>query len=78
MGNVIGKSFDKYVIDQVNQRQNKLGNGERSIDTIQLTNNKTSFLRLASSVDVDEEVEETIEFGLVTGSTDSILDFGSV
>ena len=56
MGNVIGKSFDKYVIDQVNQRQNKLGNGERSIDTIQLTNNKTSFLRLASSVDVDEEV----------------------
>ena len=27
---------------------------------------------------VDEEVEETIEFGLVTGSTDSILDFGSV
>ena len=27
---------------------------------------------------VDEEVEETIEFGLITGSTDSILDFGSV
>ena len=50
MGNVIGKSFDKYVIDQVNQRQNKLGTGNRSVDTIQLTNNKTSFLRLAVAI----------------------------
>ena len=67
MGNVIGKSFDKYVIDQVKKRQNKLGTGNRSIDTIQLTNNKSSFLRLASSVNVDEEVARRLGHSTLVG-----------
>ena len=53
-GNLLGEQFDQYVFDQIRVRQelNASGFGStlRSPEQIQLLNNKTSFLKLASGV----------------------------
>ena len=56
MGNVIGKVFDEYVSNQVIQRQSVLSSRVFTDNEIKLLNNKSAFLRLASSVDIREDV----------------------
>ncbi len=54
-GNLIGEPFDKYVFDQIDKRQTLQGKGfkgNRSDTDIQLLNSSTSFLKLASGVDI--------------------------
>ena len=60
MGNVIGKVFEDYVQKQIEVRQGKLGLNSRSDNDIQLLNNKTAFLRLASSVNISEELADEL------------------
>ena len=56
MSNIIGESFRKYVIDQINTRQQKLGLGLRDQDVIKFENTNTPFIRLTSGVDVSGDV----------------------
>jgi hypothetical protein len=64
MGLIIGKGFRDYVTRQINVRQQKLGLNDRSNDLLKYINNKTSWLRLTSGVDVDEN--KLKELGLPT------------
>lgn len=55
IGNLIGEQFDKFVFNQIDQRQKLQGKGfkgKRSDLDIQLLNTSTSFLKLASGVDI--------------------------
>jgi len=54
MDNIVGNGFDSYVIDQVNQRQKQLGIVEGIIpdNTLLWSHENTSWLRLASSVNI--------------------------
>ena len=67
MGNVIGKVFDKYVQNQVKTRQTTLGHLGRSDKELQLLNNSTAFLRLASSVDISQNVAENLGYPNLSG-----------
>lgn len=54
--NFIGESFDNYVQDQIVIRQSKLGLGLQELDTVKFKNTNTSFVRLTSGVNVDQNV----------------------
>jgi hypothetical protein len=49
---IIGESFEPWVRDQVNIRQEKLSLRDRDNDTLKYITSKTSFLRLTSGVDI--------------------------
>ena len=54
-GNIIGEEFEKYVFNQISQRQsNQFSgyNGLRSGEQLQYLNNQNSWVKLASSVDI--------------------------
>ena len=70
MGVIIGKGFRDYVTNQINIRQQKLGLNDRDNDLLKYINNKTSWLRLTSGVDVD--AFKTAELGL-SGQEGNIL-----
>tara|TARA_Y100000356_G_C11260082_1_gene292837 strand:+ start:1116 stop:4304 length:3189 start_codon:yes stop_codon:yes gene_type:complete len=67
MGNVIGKVFEDYVQKQIEVRQGKLGLNSLSDNDIQLINNKTSFLRLASSVNISENLADELGYKNLAG-----------
>ena len=57
MGNIVGEKFENYVLTQIAARQNVYGSGyaEDSIRTpqqLQLINNKSAWLKMASSTTV--------------------------
>jgi len=62
MGNLTGNVFDTDVIKQIEARQTFLGSRYKSDSNLIYSNNNTSFLRLASSVDV--EVPQLLERSL--------------
>ena len=66
MGKIIGESFDDYVDLQVKIRQKTLGQLNRSNDLLTKITSKNPWIRLASSIDIDEakawEVGGAIEF----------------
>jgi len=49
---IIGESFESFVKDQINIRQNKLSLRDKDDNIIKYITNKTSFLRLTSGVDI--------------------------
>ena len=58
-GNLLGEKFDKYVFDQINQRQKLSGKGYQGgastnlkPDDQILLNNNNSFLKLASGINI--------------------------
>ena len=53
MGNITGNPFDPGVIKQINTRQIFLGVDQKQDKHIIYQNNKTAFLRLASSIRID-------------------------
>jgi hypothetical protein len=53
MGNITGNPFDPGVIKQINTRQAFLGVDQKQDKHIIYQNNKTAFLRLASSIRID-------------------------
>jgi hypothetical protein len=59
MSNIIGAQLDSYVLDQIAIRQEAQGSGvdsERTLDQLAYLNSRTSWIKLASSVSVDEDV----------------------
>jgi hypothetical protein len=57
-GNIIGEEFEKYVFDQIQQRQSDQYSGfetHRTPEQIQYLNNKTAWVKLASSVEIIKE-----------------------
>lgn len=65
MGNIIGEPFDPGVKRQIKYRERKLGESPKSHDILKWSNAKTSWLRLASSVDIDDELAK--KFGVKSG-----------
>ena len=61
-GNLIGEEFDQYVFDQIRVRQSTnakgFGDDKMSSNDIQVINNKSSFLKLASGVDIFQTIPE--------------------
>ena len=56
-GNIIGEEFEPYVFDQIGLRQSAQGKGLNSIrdpQALQYLSNTNSFLKLASSVNIEE------------------------
>lgn len=51
--NLLGKSHRKYVQEQIRIRQEKLGNRQKTSEDIDWMNSKTSWVRLASSVNIE-------------------------
>ena len=51
--NLLGKSHKKYVQEQIKIRQEKLGKSNKDSTDISWMNGKTSWVRLASSVNVE-------------------------
>ena len=55
--NVIGLNIEEGVRKQIEKRQEKLGQTDITPDIIQYTNANSSWMRLASSVDLNEDNE---------------------
>jgi hypothetical protein len=59
MGKILGEPFKKYVVDQINQRQEAHGSGTngdvRDLDQLTYLNSKTAWVKLASGVFVTDE-----------------------
>jgi hypothetical protein len=60
-GNITGEPFDKEVVDQIEARQIFLGTNPKQDKHLIYQNNKTAFLRLASSIKIDGYSESTAE-----------------
>jgi hypothetical protein len=66
MASIVGENFKNYVRNQVNTRQQKLGQQDRDPDLLKFINNKTSWLSLVSSINIDGSnlsAKENILFG---------------
>jgi len=64
MSNIIGESFKEYVAQQVNIRQQKLGQFSKDPNTILFTTANSPYIKLTSGVDI--EPEKCLEIGLDT------------
>ena len=57
-GNLLGEEFDPFVFRQIRERQTRQAsgfNGSRTPEDIKLLNSKTSFVKLASGVNIFED-----------------------
>jgi hypothetical protein len=79
-GNILGNGFDQYVIDQIDTRQKKLGNVNNPMSDNDLTwaHGKTAWLRLASSVDFDEDGGNLAKNNTLFGGTSQYNDNGNI
>jgi len=62
MGKIIGEQFKKYVVNQINRRQEAHGSGidsNRNMDQLTYLNSKTAWVKLASGVSILPERVET-------------------
>jgi hypothetical protein len=60
-GNIVGEEFEKYVFDQIAQRQKDQYSGYDSLRTpkqLQYLNNKNAWVKLASGVSIIQELDE--------------------
>ena len=71
MGNIIGESFNNYVADQINVRQQKLGSVRKTNDTLSFLSGKAPYLKLTSGVNIS--TEKCREIGIPTEYADSNL-----
>ena len=55
MGNIVGEPFKDYVKTQINRRQKIHGKKTRNSTEISYLNSRTSWIKLASSLDITEE-----------------------
>ena len=58
-GNITGQPFDSGVVDQINARQTVLGLNPKPDSALIYQNNKSAFLRLASSVNLEPALTAT-------------------
>lgn len=72
MGNILGEPFDKYVLDEINNRQKAYGSGyldgtSRTPSQLQFLNNRNSWVKLASSVSIsDKGISKLKDIGIET------------
>jgi hypothetical protein len=71
MANVVGEHFFKYTDDQVKQRQKIYAKRDRNSNDLEYMNGKTAWLKLVSSIDIDQE--KSIELELGSNSTQEKL-----
>jgi hypothetical protein len=71
MANIIGEHFFKYTDDQVKQRQKIYAKRDRNSNDLAYMNGKTAWLKLVSSIDIDQE--KSIELELGSNSTQENL-----
>ena len=77
-GNILGNGFDKYVIDQIKIRQQKLGLiNSIPDDILKWSHGKTAWLRLASSVDIDKDINPA-KNNILFGGTTSYNEAGNI
>ena len=62
MANVVGVHFFKYTDNQVKQRQKIYAKRDRDSNDLAYMNGKTAWLKLVSSIDIDQD--KSIELGL--------------
>lgn len=74
MTNIVGTPFPKYVVDQINDRQRILGKSLRDSKDLVWENSKTSWIRLASSVNIEAQ---SLVVPDDKGGTKTINDNGS-
>lgn len=77
-GNVVGEPFDQYVFNQIKNRQNLQGKGfdlTRSTQDINYLNNRNAWVKLASSVLV-ENTSVTTNEPLKTDGEQRLIDLG--
>ena len=70
-GNILGNGFDPFIIEQIKIRQQKLGNVNNLMSNNDLVwaHGKTAWLRLASSVDSDEDGGNLAKNNILFGGT---------
>ena len=56
--NIVGVPFSNWVKKQINKRQEVLGKTQRSPEEIQFLTNKNSWVRIASSVNITEDIAD--------------------
>lgn len=86
MGNLIGEGFNKYVIDQITQREKIHGSVYRNNQQLAYLNANSSYVKLMSSVNVtstdrflDKNLKTEIEkAGLDNGLAKNLILFGGV
>ena len=72
MGNIFGKPFRSWVTKQVQSRQASLGYKDYNIDDLKYQNVKTPWIRLASTVDISADTEDSVVKSLLkSGIIDS-------
>ena len=72
-GNIVGEEFENYVFDQIGYRQSAQGSGlnsNRSPEVLQYLNNNNAFIKLASSVSV-ENGYGVERLGKIIGNSDA-------
>jgi hypothetical protein len=68
MANFIGQQFKPWVAQQIKHRQKVLGSTQRTPEEIMYMNNMNSWVRIASSVDIEPERAELLGIGNLTGA----------
>lgn len=64
MDKILGEVFDEYVDKQIKVRQKSLGKSQKSPDDLVVFNSSTPWIRLSSSVEVDEDRAKTLATNL--------------
>ena len=64
MDKILGEVFDEYVDKQIKVRQKSLGKSQKSPDDLVVFNSSTPWIRLSSSVIVDEDRAKTLATNL--------------
>jgi hypothetical protein len=64
MDKILGEVFDEYVDTQIKVRQKSLGKSQKSTDDLLVFNSSTPWIRLSSSVIVDEDRAKTLATNL--------------
>lgn len=64
MDKILGEVFDEYVDSQIKVRQNSLRKSQKSTDDLLVFNSSTPWIRLSSSVLVDEDRAKTLATNL--------------
>ena len=73
MGKLIGESFEDFVADQITIRQKKLGQINRDNDLLSYLTSKNPWIRLTSSVDINQE--KSTEIGLTATGAGPARDY---
>jgi hypothetical protein len=67
MGNLLGENFPEFVKKQVETRQEVYGRRSRSPQDLEYLNNKSSWIKLGSAVDIDPESKKYKDLGIPEG-----------